>query len=140
MQVTSQTINRAQTERQLRDLGVAAIVLFGSQLTARSGPLSDTDLAILLHEPIDRHRTVALAAELEPLLAALVPMAHQLEVTILNTAPVSLQLEVMRHGRILAAYDALALAQFRELVMDRAGDLRPFLRAYCADRLRGLYA
>lgn len=129
-----------ETIQALGRYHVAAVFLFGSQVHGRVGMLSDTDVAVLFDEPIDTARSSDLVAALEPLVEPLVYTNQPLELTLLNTAPVSLQLDILKHGQPIVVLNRLIVAQFRESVMQRAGDLLPFLRQYRADRLRGLYA
>lgn len=98
---------------------VVAAYLFGSYGTAEQTPLSDVDVAILLH------RGVPLSPQVREHFIGLVCDALQeddVSVMLLNAAPLHLQFEVLRTGRPLLVTDEAAHADFVEYVCKRHGD------------------
>jgi len=106
--------------RRFRDEpGLAALILYGSYGTALQTPLSDIDLAVVFREDAvpstpDRLRLTGMAVG--ALAEADVSLAF------LNRSPLPFQHEVLRTGRPLLVVDDVALADFRERVVDRYCD------------------
>ena len=102
----------ALTEDQIKSLsaffanrqGVVLAYLFGSQVAGRVGPLSDVDIAVLLHEriPPDQygHIKIALISDLMRLLRR-----DDVDVVILNRADLILCHQVVKNGRLLHCAD-----------------------------------
>ena len=133
--LTSDQINTLRNQSD-----IVGIFMFGSQVIDRAGPLSDTDLGIILSKPFSLDQNLKKTVELELYLTQLFSQFKNIQITILNTAPIGLQLDALTHGQSLFVADKKALADFREYIMRRAGDLRPFLRAFRSERLRSSYA
>ena len=80
-----------------RDTNVVCVYLFGSEARGDSGALSDIDVAVLLDE--DPPRTLAglqleIAGELED------HLGREVDLVVLNTAPVDLAMRVLRDVNI----------------------------------------
>ncbi|MCL5045328.1 MAG: nucleotidyltransferase domain-containing protein [Actinobacteria bacterium] len=122
------------------DSRILAAYIFGSYGTPDQTPLSDVDLAVLFEEGVK----VSLDDELA-LSAALSSIAREddLNLIILNKAPVDLQFKVISTGRPLFRRDSLRVADFVERVLKLYGDfgvdLAQFNRDYEA-RLREVYS
>ena len=80
------------------DKDIALAYLFGSRASGRAGPLSDVDVAVLLHRefPPDKHSEKQIEL-INKLMSGL--KTNEIDVVILNRAPLSLQNNVIREGK-----------------------------------------
>lgn len=112
---------------------ISLVYLFGSQVTGRTGPLSDYDLGVLVDRGGDGPpRRAALAHAL-----AVILDTERLDVVWLNQAPVELAFAVISEGRLLYERDAAARVEYEAQVMSRYFDYLPVLRAQRAEILAG---
>ncbi len=86
--------------------------LFGSQARGTPGPMSDTDIAVLLASEIGQHDYGRLKVEFLTELT-LILGTDQVDLVILNQASPVLAFEVVREGRVIYAPKPEALAGFR---------------------------
>lgn len=113
--------------------GLVALLLFGSHGTDAQTALSDVDLAVLFRsqgEP-DARKRLELTGRISELMED-----EDVSLTFLRRAPLPFQHEVLRTARPLLVLDEIALADFREHVVDRycdfAVDYRVMLEDYDA--------
>jgi len=103
---------------------VVVAYLFGSVARGTAGPLSDVDVAVLLRGEVDPFEVrLALLAELAEALAS-----DDVDLVVLNQAPISLAYRVLRDGRPLVSKDEGARVRHRVEVVDRYLDMEPFRR------------
>lgn len=120
----------ALAEALRADGRVVAAFLHGSYGTPEQTPLSDVDVALLLR------RDVPATARVHLELIGKVCDAlgeDDVSVTLLNRAPLPLQFEILRTGRLLLENDEDALADFVEHVCKRYGDHAVAYRAMLAE-------
>ena len=107
--------------------------LFGSQLEGNVGPLSDTDVALLLDKPDE---TGSVRNQVRSAMASAVH--HQrVDVVCLNAAPVELAYAVMASGELIYQRDDYTRVEYEAKVMSLYCDYLPVLRAQRSDLLRG---
>lgn len=100
-----------------------AIYLFGSHAAGTPRPDSDLDLAILLPPgapAISGPERLDLVGELEAL------ANRQVDLVVLNRAPLPLQFEVIHTGRVLYEPDPEARTDWEDLVVRDYLDLQPW--------------
>lgn len=115
--------------------GILAAYVFGSYGTPDQTPLSDVDIAILyeagrqpdLEEELHLGRLVSEAAE-----------EDDVNLTILNDAPLRLQHLVLATGRPIYICNPLGVADFQELVCKIYGDFAIDLGVFYAEHRIGL--
>jgi predicted nucleotidyltransferase len=112
---------------------VSLVYLFGSQVTGRTGPLSDYDLGVLADREGD---SAARRAALEHALVALLHN-ERVDVVWLAQAPVELAFAVISQGRLIYERDAADRVEYEAQVMSRYFDYLPVLRAQRAEILAG---
>jgi predicted nucleotidyltransferase len=101
--------------------------LFGSQARGRAGPASDIDLAILLAN--DPPPTLAgLQLDLADRLSA--ELGRQVDLVVLNRAPVDLIHRVLREGELVFERDRAARVRFEVRARNEYFDLLPHLQRY----------
>lgn len=104
---------------------IQLVYLFGSRVTGSIGPMSDTDLAILL----DRAALVpALRAELAQRLAETLH-SDQLDLVILNQAPIEFAYSVIAEGIVLYQRSMLERVEYEAKILSQYCDYLPILRA-----------
>ncbi len=105
--------------------GLHLAYLFGSQVDETSGPLSDVDVGILSEGGGDEAQMQArLAHELG---RAVHPL--QVDVIVLQRAPVELAYAVIAQGICIFQRDTLMRVEYEADVLSRYGDYLPVLRA-----------
>jgi predicted nucleotidyltransferase len=113
--------------------GVRLVYLFGSQVEGDTGPMSDYDFAVLVDPSVDGRRVVVtLAYELSRVLET-----ADVEVVLLNRAPVELAYAIVAQGTLLVEQDAATRIEYEADVLSRYADYLPVLRAQREDILKG---
>ncbi len=99
---------------------VAAALLFGSYGTQYQTPLSDVDIAVLFMpgQQIIMNRELAMLADLSAITGE-----EDINLVVLNKAPLTLQFEVLLTGNVLAKKD-FYLEDFHEYVCKRYADYK----------------
>ena len=111
--------------------GVAAVYLFGSIARGDDTPSSDVDIAILYKEPPPRTpdgQPYALEGALERALG------RNVDLVVLNQAPVDLRSRVLRDGRLVLDADRSARIAYEVRTRNEAFDLEPIVTRYRAPR------
>lgn len=104
---------------------IQLVYLFGSRVTGSIGPMSDTDLAILL----DHTASVpALRVELTQRLAEAL-QSDQLDLVILNQAPIEFAYSVIAEGIALYQRSMLERVEYEAKILSQYCDYLPVLRA-----------
>ena len=101
---------------------VVAAYLFGSQASGATTPLSDVDIAVLLEAGVASPGTVQ-AALISDLM--LVLRRSDIDVVILNAAPLLLKERAISRGRVLYCRDALARVRFEVAARREYFDTQP---------------
>ncbi len=106
---------------------VVAAYLFGSHARGEADTRSDVDIALLLRPnlPDLAHLELRLDGEVRATLGD-----RDVDVLFLNDAPLEVQAEVIRTGRLIAVNDEAARVDYEVRTMNRWWDLRPFFEAY----------
>ena len=103
---------------------VLVAYLFGSVARGTSGPLSDIDVAVLLSDDVDPFATqLVLMAEIASGIRS-----KDVDVVVLNHAPIALGYRVLRDGALIVSRDDVARIHHRVHVVDRYLDMEPFRR------------
>lgn len=113
---------------------VVLAYLFGSWARGTEGPLSDVDVAVLLSPVADAARQpFRLVAQVAEAVGS-----EDVDLVILNDAPVALAYRVLRDGRLLVSRDETTRIRFWTATVDRYLDMAParrILQAGLANRL-----
>jgi predicted nucleotidyltransferase len=104
---------------------VLVAYLFGSVARGTSGPLSDVDVAVLLSDDVDPW---AVQLELMAAVASVIG-SSDVDVLVLNRAPVSLAYRVLRDGQLLLSRDERARIRHWAATVSTYIDMEPFRRA-----------
>jgi predicted nucleotidyltransferase len=113
--------------------GVLLAYLFGSRVDGSTGPMSDVDVAVLLDRAADPTATRSRVAHRLRLSLE----ANDVDVLILNQAPIELAYGVIAEGTIAFAGSEAARVEYEATVMSRYGDYLPVLRAFRTDIVQG---
>jgi predicted nucleotidyltransferase len=117
---------------------VVLAYLFGSHARGEAGPLSDIDIAVLLRETCTRQEAFDLRLEIIGGLMRIIG-ADDVDVIVLNEAPLALQYRVLRDGRLIFCRDRQAMIEHRARTVSYYLDFKPFLdrhEAAILDRAR----
>ncbi len=110
---------------------VLVAYLFGSSARGTAGPLSDVDVGVLLAADGDpSRRQIELIGEVAAAIGS-----NQVDLVVLNEAPVALAYRVLRDGRQILCRDERARIRHFVETVDRYLDMEPFRRAL-ADGVR----
>jgi len=111
--------------------------VYGSVAQERSGPLSDLDLALYIDEERNRGGRYGYQAEL---IAELSPAySRELDLVLLNLAPLRLAYRVISHGRLLFVRSEKARSDFHYRTVRDYLDFKPFIavqNSYLRQRIR----
>jgi len=108
---------------------VALAYVFGSQVRGKAGPLSDLDVAVLLAgEPTPAECTDRRLDFIGDLMRLL--QTNDVDVVVLNVAPLALRYAVLRSGRLVFARQQQEAIEFRVQTASRYFDFRPLLERH----------
>jgi len=112
------------------DKDIALVYLFGSQVSGRTGPLSDVDIAVLLSPKFPPQKYAEKQIDLiNKVMSRL--KTNQVDVVLLNRAPLNFQNNVVREGRIVLGRNNARMAYENKIfclyldfkhVLDEYGD------------------
>ena len=106
--------------KKLSDLGISAVILFGSRAQGLEKEKSDYDIGILLKKgeglSVRKKRGEIYDAVYE-ILSGHIQRLVNIDIVFLDDAPGELQAHVMKHGQPLFEASRQAFADFRERVM-----------------------
>lgn len=132
-------LNTSQ-QNQLKKAEVVALILFGSKALGIDGPLSDTDIAVILEKSVPENQTLRKSAEYDLLISEIFPNTRNIEVTLFHNAPIGLKATILKEGKLIFCSDYRKFADIKEKVIIKAGDFLPFYRFFLRDRLNHFYA
>lgn len=109
---------------------VIAAYLFGSYAKNKEGVLSDVDVAVLLDNRLSEPKRFNLRLELITKISAILGIkeAEKLDVIIMNDAPINLNYEIIKHGKILFAKDAGERIRMESKILSKYLDRRYYER------------
>lgn len=106
--------------------GVVVAYLFGSYARGSQGPMSDLDLAVLLSASIPSSeyldQRLEILAEVTRVLRT-----DEVDLVVLNEAPIELAFRIISEGKLLYCTDDLARARFQARNMILYFDIQPTL-------------
>jgi hypothetical protein len=97
---------------------VKVAYLFGSRAKGRVGPLSDFDIAILLDRHLNKQESFNYRLSLLNDLSSILK-TRKLDVVIMNNAPLLLNYNIIKKGKVLYCRDELARVRFETYVLSR---------------------
>ena len=125
--------SKAQLEPVARRYGLRLIVLFGSQVTGRTHPESDVDVAILARRPLTMSKRLSLWRDLSG------AFQTDVDLTLLDHASPVLLNRIARHGQLLYESGRWEWENYRGYCLRRFWDSAKFIEAterYVAQRAR----
>ena len=105
---------------------VALAYLYGSQATGSATPLSDVDIAVVTDTLLPPRERLRLELGLETELAT--RLKRQVDVRIINTAPLAVKGKIVGNGALLFAREEAFRLDFETAVRDRYFDFLPVER------------
>jgi hypothetical protein len=114
---------------------VVAVYLFGSYARRKADHLSDLDIALLLRPDLPREAMWRLGLRLDVEVCDVLG-TDDVDVIVLNTAPLEAQFEVIRTGILLHSNDEGIRTEYEVLMMSAYWDFKKVLDEYDAYALR----
>jgi predicted nucleotidyltransferase len=111
---------------KFEELGVFIVYLFGSRSIKKGSPLSDVDIGVVLKDPSLGKNTRQLYHSLYQLFSDLYP-ASELDIVLLQIAPLSLQYSAVKEGKVVFEEDPTFTADYENFVINQYLDFRPVL-------------
>lgn len=108
---------------------LVAIYVFGSYAREQAGPLSDVDVAVLLHASVATERYLDVRLQLIHDIANLL-QRDDVDVVVLNEAPIALGYRVLRDGKLLFCGDRAALTVFKATTVTKYLDFQPIIERH----------
>jgi predicted nucleotidyltransferase len=114
---------------KLENLGVGLVYFFGSRAMGNQSPKSDADLGVvffnrlLLNDSLKIYKALYKSFSKAPFLSKDI----ELDIILLQLAPITLQFEVINLGRILYESSSTFRANYEEYVMKQYIDMKPKL-------------
>lgn len=110
-------------KHKLYELGVAVAYLFGSSITGLAGKQSDVDIGIVFENGLPEN-TLEIYTQLYKVFSQIFP-AKEVDIVFLNDAPLSLQFEAIKYGRVIYEKDVNFRLRFEEQTMLKYADFLP---------------
>lgn len=122
---------------QFKKMGIEVIYLFGSYAKGFTTPLSDFDFGIVLSQPEKyKENTLEIYSKLYEIFSEVLPREylkrrfkmreHEFDIVFLQFAPISLQFNAIKDGKVLYEKAREKRFQYEEYVMKRQADLKYF--------------
>ncbi len=116
-------------KKQLKDSGVSIVYLFGSMSSGRTSPMSDVDIGIDLKGVSLLKYSRNIYTKLYAIFADIYP-SFTIDIVFLQSAPLPLQYDAVRYGRVLFEADPKQRADYDAEVMNMYFDFMPVLRVF----------
>ncbi len=116
-------------KKQLKESGVLVVCLFGSMSSGRTSPMSDVDIGIVLRDVNLLKRSKNIYTKLYAIFADIYP-SFTIDIVFLQSAPLALQYDAVRYGKVLYETDPKLRADYEAEVMNMYFDFMPVLRAF----------
>ncbi len=111
----------------LKNMPVSAAYFYGSYLDNTFNKKSDIDIALLVKEPVDKHKTVKMELNISAQLDQ--HFTVPFDVRSINTAPLKTKGEIITRGKLIFCSDEELRVEFETHVRSRYFDFMPSLRA-----------
>jgi predicted nucleotidyltransferase len=116
----------------MKELGILAVYLFGSEAEGTATPESDIDIGIVLNNPENLEDTRPLYHAVYTELSRVFKptFLKELDIVFLQNAPLTLQYHAITYGRILYEEDQMKRVDYEERVISMYMDFRPVLEYF----------
>src|SRR3989338_6849854 len=124
MSVATQLVFTPEEQLKFRQLGIKAVILFGSRAQGANRPTSDYDIFIIGRrspEPYDF---------LYNLLSGKIKQLVNIDIVFQSTAPMELQNHAAQYGQTLFQENPAVFADFKSYVMETYADFEPLRRVF----------
>ena len=116
-------------EKELKRLGVKALILFGSQALGIAREGSDYDIGVLLYDNsvLEKpKKRSTLYDALYDILSGVIQKLVNIDIVFLDDAPAELQMHVVKHGIPLYEANSCVFLRFKERVALLYADFAPY--------------
>lgn len=109
---------------KLKNLGVNALILFGSQAQGIAGPMSDYDFFVI------GKKTDKMYDAIYDIVSDKIGKPTNIDIVFEENSPMELQNHVAKYGKVLFEVNGNVFANFRERVMIQYADFEPYRNMY----------
>ena len=138
VKLSAKLISQALTAHFAGREEVVAVYLFGSQARGEADHLSDVDVALLLRPDLSRETLWRLELRLDVEVCDALG-SDDVDVIVLNIAPLEVQFEIIRTGMLLHSNDENARTDYEVQMMSEYWDFRKILDEYDSYALRRIW-
>lgn len=116
----------------MKNLGILAVYLFGSEAEKTNAVNSDIDIGILLKNKKQLEDTRPLYNAVYSELARVFKptFLRELDIVFLRNAPLTLQYEAITKGKVIYEEDPVQRADYEEMVVNQYMDFKPVLEYF----------
>ncbi|OGW13001.1 MAG: hypothetical protein A2035_01925 [Nitrospirae bacterium GWA2_42_11] len=114
----------------LRNMDIAIIYLFGSQLHGQTTPMSDIDIGVVFKSHNTLKNSLNLYTKLYNIFTDIFPGPNEVDIVFMQQTSPAFQYEVIKHGKILYEIDPVFRANYEEQIAREYMDFEPVRRQY----------
>lgn len=117
---------------KMKELGIIAVYLFGSESEGATTIRSDIDIGIVLKDPKNLEDTLPLYnAIYSELSKAFKPtFLREIDIVFLQSSPITLQHNAMLYGKVIYEEDPIQRVDYEERVINQYMDFKPILEYF----------
>lgn len=116
----------------MKELGIIAVYLFGSESEGATTTRSDIDIGIVLKDPKKLEDTLplynAIYSELSKVFKP--TFFKEIDIVFLQNAPITLQYNAIIYGKVIYEEDPIQRADYEERVIKQYMDFKPILEYF----------
>ncbi len=116
-------------KNDLGRLGILAVYLFGSMFTGKTSPASDIDLGIVFKDNFMPEHTKDMYIKLYKIFSEVYP-SFIIDIVFLQSAPLTLQYDAIRNGKVLFQAEPALRADYEAKVISMYLDFKPVLKVF----------
>ena len=124
MSFSAQLAFTPKEQHKLRQMGIKAVILFGSRAQGINRPTSDYDIFII------GRRSPETYDFLYNLLSGKIKQLVNIDIVFQSTAPMELQNHAAQYGQTLFQENPAVFADFKSYVMETYADFEPLRRVF----------
>lgn len=102
--------------------GIVVAYLFGSCARGGTGPLSDVDVAVYLDEHLNKSERFDLRMRMINETSSILK-TDRVDVVVMNDAPITLNHEIIKNGKVLVAKDAEKRVEMESKILSKYLDI-----------------
>ena len=118
--------NNQKLNQIFKQNNVVFAYLFGSQITGKTGPMSDVDIAVYFDESLNKSQRFNKKLKLEVCLVEI--LNQEVDVVPLNDAYPLLSHRILKHGKLIYCQDIRKEKEYEDRALGKYLDWQPHLQ------------